>query len=371
MPTEYIWALCSHRAGDGRQVNQKEPERPPTLEYLTRVTQAAEDAGFANILVPCGTHCLDAWATAAAIATHVRRIKFLVAFRPGITGPVYAAQQANSLDHLTGGRLTLNVVTGSTPVDQKRYGDHLAHAERYERTEEFLDIVKRVWEESGPVTYKGKFFEIEGASIFPPRVTRPNPPIFLAGSSEPGKRVAARFADVHVMYAAEPEVVARDIEEVRRLAAQHPRERPLEFGIRHLVCVRETKEEARRAAEALVELSDIESTATWADMKLRTDSVGQRRINEMASGESLWVTDSIWMGVNQVRAGAGTMFVGTPETVAGVICEYAQAGVNHFIMNGWPHLEEAEIFGREVMPLLADTDPVVPGEPAEPAAAGG
>ena len=119
MSTEYIWALCSHRAGDGSQVNQVKPDRPATLEYLTQVTQAAEDAGLVNILVPCGTHCIDAWATAAAISVHTRKIKFLVAFRPGITGPVYAAQQANSLDYLTGGRCTLNVVTGSTPVDKK------------------------------------------------------------------------------------------------------------------------------------------------------------------------------------------------------------------------------------------------------------
>ena len=364
MSTEYIWALCSHRAGDRSQVNQEKPDRPATLEYLSQVTQAAENAGLVNILVPCGTHCIDPWATAAAIAVKTRKIKFLVAFRPGITGPVYAAQQANSLDYLTGGRCTLNVVTGSTPVDQKRYGDHLPHDDRYARTGEFLEVVKRLWEENGPVSYKGTFFDIEGASIFPSRVTRPNPPIYLAGSSNPGKRVAAQFGDVHVMYAAEPDVVARDIQEVKKLTEEYPRERSLEFGIRHLVCVRETKEEARRAAEALIEQSDIGNTGTWADMKLRTESVGQQRINEMASRGDLWLTDTIWMGVNQVRAGAGTMFVGTPEMVANVIREYYDAGVRHFIMNGWPHLEEAEIFGREVLPLLKDTDPVVLPDPA-------
>jgi alkanesulfonate monooxygenase len=157
-------------------VNQEKPDRPATLEYLSQVTQAAENAGLVNILVPCGTHCIDPWATAAAIAVKTRKIKFLVAFRPGITGPVYAAQQANSLDYLTGGRCTLNVVTGSTPVDQKRYGDHLPHDDRYARTGEFLEVVKRLWEEDGPVSYKGTFFDIEGASIFPSRVTRPNPP---------------------------------------------------------------------------------------------------------------------------------------------------------------------------------------------------
>jgi alkanesulfonate monooxygenase len=363
MVTQYIWALPSHRAGDGWQVNQKVPERPPTFEYLARVVQAAEEAGFVNILTPCGTHCVDAWAVASTLFPVTRKIKFIVAFRPGITGPVYAAQQSNSLDHLSRGRVTLNVVTGSTPVDQKRYGDHLAHDERYARTEEFLNIVRQLWKEAGPLTYKGKYYDIEDAAIYPPRVSQPNPTIFLAGSSEPGKRVAARFGDVHLMYAAEPEVIAADIREGRSLSEQFPRARPLEFGIRHLICVRETKAEARKAAESLVDASAIEHTSAWADMKNRTESVGQRRTNVLASQGNLWLSEAVWMGVNQVRAGAGMMFVGTPEMVARVIREYADAGVNHFIMNGWPHLEEAEIFGREVLPLLQDTHPLVLEEP--------
>ena len=368
MSTEYIWALCSHRAGDGSQVNQKTPDRPATLDYLAEVTTAAEEAGFANILVPCGTHCIDAWTTAGAISSRTKKIKFLVAFRPGITGPVYAAQQANSLDYLTGGRCTLNVVTGSTPVDQKRYGDFMPHDDRYARTGEFLDVVRKLWNAEGPLDYKGKFFEIENAGIFPERVTKPNPPIFLAGSSDPGKRVAWEHGDVHVMYAAEPEIVGKDIEEGKRESQAYERERPLSYGIRHLVCVRETKKEAVRAAEALIDKSDISNTGTWADMKNNTESTGQMRINEMGSRGSPWLTDTIWMGVNRVRAGAGTMFVGTPEMVAGVIREYYDAGVRHFIMNGWPHKEEAEIFGREVLPLLRDTEPIVLTEPAGVAA---
>ncbi len=364
MSTEYIWALCSHSAGDGHQVNQKTPERPATLDYLTEVTQAAEEAGCTNILVPVGTHCIDAFATAAAISTRTRKIKFLVAFRPGVVGPVASTQQANSLDYLTGGRVSINVVTGSTAVDQRRYGDHLAHAERYERTGEFLEVVRRLWESEGPVDFKGKHYDIEGASVYPPRVQMPNPAVYLAGSSDAGKRVAWEHADVHVMYAAEPDVIARDIEEGRRESVNFGRKRPLEYGIRHLVCVRETKEEARRAAEAMIDHSAIDNTGTWADMKLRSESVGQKRINEMASRGDLWLTDTIWMGVNQVRAGAGTMFVGTPEMVADTIREYHQGGVTHFIMHGWPHKEEAEIFGREVLPLLKDTSPAVLPEPA-------
>lgn len=364
--TQFHWALCSFNAGDGHQINPKVPERPATLDYLTQVVQAAEEAGCVNILVPTGTHCVDSWETAAAISMKTRKIKFLVAFRPGVVGPVFATQQANSLDYLTGGRISLNVVSGANQADLKRYGYHASHDERYEITEEFLEIVNLLWKEKGPVTFDGRFFQIEDAHVWPPRVTRPNPTVFVAGSSDSGKRVAARFADVHVFFAYEPEVVAADIREVRELASQYPRERPLEFGIRLCQCVRETKEEARRAAEAMIaDARDLANTPTWADSIRLSESTSQRRINEMSSRESYWLTGTLFMGVNRVRAGGATMFVGTPEMVANQFREYVDAGVTHFITHGWPYLEEAEIFGREVMPLLKDVDPVILPDPLE------
>ena len=160
MPTEYAWFLPSAKNGDGWKINTEAPERQPTVAYLSAVARAAERAGFVNLLVPTGTHCLDAWLVAAAVAQHTDRIKFCVAFRPGLTSPVFAAQTANTLDAMTGGRVTVNVVTGSTPVDQMRYGDHLRHDERYERTDEFLQIVKALWRNEGPVTFQGIHYDV-------------------------------------------------------------------------------------------------------------------------------------------------------------------------------------------------------------------
>ncbi|MEK6710442.1 MAG: LLM class flavin-dependent oxidoreductase [Nitrospinota bacterium] len=369
MPVQFHWALCSFNAGDGHHANPKVPERPATLEYMTRVTRAAEEAGCVNILVPTGTHCVDSWQTAAALAMLTRKIKFLVAFRPGLIGPVLAAQQANTLDYLTGGRLSLNVVSGANSADLKRYGFHAVHDERYDITEEFLEVVWRLWEEKGPVTHKSKFYDIEGAHIWPPRYSKPHPDVFLAGSSGSAKRVAARYGDVHVFFAYETETVAKDIQEVRQMAEALPRERPLEFGVRHCLCVRESKEEARRAAEKMAEESEIGNTATWSDSVRTGESTSQRRINEMAKrNASYWLTDTIYMGINKVRGGGATMFVGTPDMVARQIREYVDAGVTHFIMHGYPYLEEAEIFGREVLPLLKDVDPVILPEPAAAAA---
>ena len=362
MSIELNWALCSHRGGDGHEVIRETPERPATMEYLTRVARAAEEAGFANILVPVGTHCLDPWSTAACIAPVTRKIKFLVAFRPGLVGPTMAAQQINTFDRLTSGRLSLNVVSGASTADMKRYGYYFDHDERYERNEEYFEILHLLWAEAGPVTFKGRFFELEDATLFPSREGRRPPDLFLAGMSEAGKRLAAKIGDAHVFHAVEPEVVAKDIAEAKALSETFERERPLEFAIRHLVCVRETKAEARRAAESIVAGSDAVNTGNWGSAS-RRESVTHQRVTDLASRGDLWVSDTIYMGVNRVRQGAGTMFVGTPEMVAAQIREYADAGVDRFIMHGWPHLEEAEIFGREVMPFLADLKPVSLPEP--------
>lgn len=358
MATEYAWFLPTASNGDGHKINIKVPERQPTVEYLSEVARAAEKAGFVNLLVPTGTHCQDAWIMAAAVAQHTERIKFCIAFRPGLTSPVFAAQTANTVDKITGGRVTVNVVTGSTPKDQMRYGDHLPHDERYERTEEFLDIVKAIWTAENPVTFKGKHYDIRDAAFFPEHVSDPYPTVYMGGSSEAGRRVGAKHSDVHMMYAVEVETIAGDVKDMKRRAAEFGREDALKFGVRmHIVC-RETKAEARRAAEAMIAGSDISNTGTWADMKNETESTGQMRVNELAKKDSLWITDTIWMGVNTVRAGAGMSLVGTPEMIAKTLKEYVDVGVECFILSGWPHVEEAEIFGHEVMPLLQDTDPV-------------
>jgi alkanesulfonate monooxygenase len=358
MGTEYAWFLPTVRAGDGHKINVKKPEREPTVEYLSKVAQSAEKAGFVNLLVPTGTHCLDAWVIAAAVAQHTESIRFCVAFRPGLTSPVFAAQTANTVDTISGGRLTINVVTGSGPADQMRYGDHLAHDERYERTDEFLDIVKAIWYTDGPVNFKGKYYDIRDSAIYPERVSRPHPPFYLGGSSESGRRVGAKHSDVHMMYAVDVETIAKDVLDMQKRAAECERQDEIRFGVRmHVVC-RETKDEARRRANAIVEGSDISNTGTWADMKKNTESAGQMRVNELGSRDSLWITDTLWMGVNTVRGGAGASLVGTPEMIAEALKEYVQAGVDTFILSGWPHVEESEIFGREVMPLLQDTEPI-------------
>ena len=355
MTVEFNWALCSTRAGDGDSVIQLSPERPPTLEYLIRVTCAAEEAGFRNILVPTGTHCVDPWTLSAAIANRTKRIKFLIAFRPGVVGPTYAAQQISSFSFLNKGRISLNVVAGSNSPDLKRYGYHMEHDERYKVNEEFMELILRLLTDPSSLNFKGNYFSIKDGKIFPVLGIENMPDFFMAGASEGAKKVAAKYGDVHVVHAVESDVIAKDIKEVVNLSSRFERKEKLNFGIRHLVCVRETKKEARKAAEEIVKKSIVKKDQNWGASIRASESVTQRRVSELADKKGPWLTDSIYMGVNSVRQGAGTMIVGTPEMVASQIREYIDAGVSRFIMNGWPHLEEAEIFGKEVLPLLRNT----------------
>src|SRR3954466_14930594 len=155
-------------------------ERPPELGYLALVARAAERLGFTGVLTPTGTFCEDAWLTTAALIGETSRLKFLVAFRPGLLSPTLAAQMAATYQRLSGGRLALNVVTGGEGAEQRRFGDHLDHDKRYARTAEFLDGGRGAWAGT-PYTSRGEFFHVEGATVR--AVPDPVPPIFFGGSS--------------------------------------------------------------------------------------------------------------------------------------------------------------------------------------------
>src|SRR4051812_16095364 len=154
--------------------------RPPDIGYLALVARAAERAGFAAVLTPTGTFCEDAWLTTAGLLGETERLKFLVAFRPGLISPTLAAQMASTYQRISGGRLALNVVTGGEASEQRRFGDHLSHDQRYARTAEFLQVVRGAWSGT-PYTSRGEFFDVQGATAR--AVPDPIPPIFFGGSS--------------------------------------------------------------------------------------------------------------------------------------------------------------------------------------------
>jgi alkanesulfonate monooxygenase len=247
--------------------------------------------------------------------------------------------------------LLVNVVTGGDPVELAGDGLFLDHAARYEAAGEFLRIWRGILR-GETVSFEGKHLRVEGAtSLFPP-VQQPYPPLYFGGSSDAAHDLAAEQVDVYLTWGEPPAQVAEKIADVRARAAKHGR--TLRFGIRFHVIVRETSEEAWQAAADLIKHIDDVTIARAQQTFARMDSEGQRRMAALHGGkrDKLEIYPNLWAGVGLVRGGAGTALVGDPDTVAARIKEYADLGIDTFVLSGYPHLEESYRFAELVFPLL-------------------
>ena len=340
-----------HVVGGGHGVSAGPSGRPASVSYLGQIARAAEDVGFEAALTPTGAWCDDAWLSTAMLSQVSERLKFLVAFRPGLTAPYLAAQMAGTFQNLTGGRLLLNVVTGGESHEQRMYGDFLDKDARYARCGEFLHIVRALWR-GETVTFEGEHLRVEDAVL--DQVPDPVPEVYFGGSSPAAGDVAAKYADVYLTWGERPEAVRDKIEWIRKLAAQEGRE--VRFGIRMHTITRDTSEEAWAEADRLLEGIDAEAIEKVQAGLARSESEGQRRMLDLNKGskDGLEVYPNVWAGVGLVRGGAGTAFVGSHEQVADRIEEYAELGIDEFILSGYPHLESAYWFGEGVLPILGE-----------------
>ncbi|GLU45694.1 LLM class flavin-dependent oxidoreductase [Nocardiopsis ansamitocini] len=295
------------------------PTRPATLGYLAQVARAAEATGFTGVLTPTGSGCPDPWITCAALTQHTDRLKFLVAFRPGFVLPTLAAQQARAFQEISGDRLLLNVVTGGDPVEQRAYGDFLGHDDRYARTDEFLDVLRRSF--SGErFDFTGRHYRVQDAGPTDP--LDPAPEIYFGGASAPAERVASARADTYLMWGEPPAMIAERIERVRSLAAGQGRS--VRLGIRLHVIARDTSAEAWREADRLLSGMDPARIEAMQHYYARMESVGQARMAALHGGSprALEVAPNLWAGVGLVREGAGTALVGDYDEVARRLQEY-------------------------------------------------
>jgi alkanesulfonate monooxygenase len=356
MALELHWFLPSH--GDGREVAKRATgpatpgaRRDPDIDYLTQVALAADRFGFTGMLAPFGIFCEDPWVVASALVAKTRRVKFMIAVRPGFVSPVLAAQMAASFQRMSGARLQLNIVAGGDADEQRRYGDWLAHDQRYERGGEFLDVFLRAWP-GERFDFTGRHYRIAGGLLTRPYPVRPL--VFVSGSSAAARRVAARHGDVFLAWGEPPPAIGELIGQARELAHGHGRE--LAFGSRFHVISRDTSAQAWQVARALVDGMDP-ARIRQAQQRFRsTESEGQRRMAALHNGgtDALEVYPNVWAGYGLVRPGVGTALVGSHEEVADRIEEYHSLGLTHLILSAQPHLEEAHSFGEGVMPLLRE-----------------
>lgn len=332
--------------------------RPPTVAYLGEIARTAEQLGFEAVLTPTGTWCEDAWVTTAALTQVTSRLKFLVAFRPGFISPTLAAHQAATFQRISGGRLLINIVTGGDPVEQRRFGDHLDHDERYRRTGEFLRVLRGVSSLPRGTTFDldGDYYRITGARIDfgdwdPPQV-------FFGGASAAAEEVAAQYVDTYLAWGETPAQIAERLDRLRARAERHGR--TVQFGIRLHVISRDTSAEAWAHAEKLLSTISDERIRSAQQVLARTESVGQQRMTALHDGctTNLEISPSLWAGYGLVRGGAGTALVGSHTEVADRISEYHDLGIDHFILSGQPHIEEAYWFAEGAGAILCGRHPL-------------
>ncbi|WP_343640483.1 FMNH2-dependent alkanesulfonate monooxygenase [Roseateles sp.] len=354
-----LWFIPTH--GDSRYLGTAKGARVADFDYYRQVAIAADSLGYEGVLLPTGRSCEDSWIVAASLIEATRRLKFLVALRPGLVQPVQSARMAATLDRLSGGRLLVNLVTGGDPDELAGDGLFLPHEERYALSTEFLSIwreVLRASHDGEAIDFDGDQLRVKGGKLLYPPVSRPYPPVFFGGSSAPAIELAAEQVDTYLTWGEPPAAVAEKLGEVRQRA--EAKGRRLEYGIRLHVIVRETEEAAWAAAGELVKHLDDNVIAAAQAKFAAMDSVGQRRMAELHQGRfnkddirsGLEISPNLWAGVGLVRGGAGTALVGNPQQVADRIQEYAALGLEYFVLSGYPHLEEAYRFAELVFPLL-------------------
>ncbi|WP_454736212.1 FMNH2-dependent alkanesulfonate monooxygenase [Cupriavidus necator] len=352
-----FWFIPTH--GDSRYLGTTEGAREVNFDYLKQVAVAADTLGYEGVLIPTGRSCEDPWVAASALAAVTQRLKFLVAVRPGLMAPTLAARMAATFDRISNGRLLINLVTGGDTAELEGDGLFLDHAARYEASAEFLRIWREVLaasHDSGQVDFEGKHLSVKGARVLYPPLQQPHPPVYFGGSSAPAHALAGEQVDTYLTWGEPPADVGQKLDDVRRHAARHGR--TVKFGIRLHVIVRETDEAAWAAADDLVSRLDDDTVARAQAVFAKMDSEGQRRMAALHAGgarrtrEALEISPNLWAGVGLVRGGAGTALVGDPHTVAERMREYAELGIDTFVLSGYPHLEEAYRFAELVFPLL-------------------
>jgi alkanesulfonate monooxygenase len=358
-PLDFFWFIPV--GGDGSYFGTDKRARFANFDYLKQIAQAVDQLGFGGALIPVGSYCEDPWITAAALATHTKNLRFLVALRPGLATPTHFARQSAALDRISDGRFIVNIVAGGDPLELAGDGIFLPHDERYAHTAEFLTVYRKLLDDK-TVDFEGEYIKVAGAHLkFPP--VQKHLPIWFGGSSDPALDVAAKHADVYLTWGEPPEHVGQKIDAVRERAKAAGRK--MKFGLRIHLIVRETEEEAWQAANRLIEhLSDEDIAAAQKKFAQESDSIGQKRMSALHLGgrrENLEVAPNLWAGVGLVRRGAGTALVGDPKTVAARLQDYQSLGVDTIIASGYPHLEEAYTVAELLFPELGIAQTNRPG----------
>jgi alkanesulfonate monooxygenase len=342
---EVSWfsALCDD---DYEFLGVPDPKLKSSWEHCRDIVLQAESCGFDNILLPSGYELgIDTTAFAAAIAPLVKRMRLLMAVRIGELWPPQLARQIATIDQILGGRLTVNIISSDMP------GERMDSGPRYGRTVEAMHILKTMLN-GQPLDHDGQFWKLK---LKPPRITTVSgkaPLLYFGGLSEDAREAAAKGCDVFLMWPDKKENIAAIMADMKTRAAKYGR--TLRFGYRAHMIVRDTEAEARAAADRLLSKLDAATGAAIRAKSLDSLSAGvqaQAALRENAASDG-YAEPHLWTGVGRARSGCGAAIVGDPDQVLAKINDYIDMGIEAFILSGYPHAAEADLFARHVLPKI-------------------
>ena len=349
---EIAWfsALCDD---DYEFLGVPDPYLQSSWEHCRNIVMRAEEGGYDNILLPSGYQLgLDTTAFAAAVATQVRRIKLLWATRIGEDWPPQLARRIATLDRILGpdaagqgGRLNVNIISSDIP------GEQLPGGPRYARATEVMKIL-RILLNGEHLDHQGEFYKLK---LDPPRITTISgkcPPFYFGGLSNEARECAAESCDVYLMWPDTMDKVRETIADMTQRAARFGR--TLKFGYRAHVIVRDTEDEARLYADRLLSKLDEATGTAIREKSLDAKNYGVQRQAELrgaADGDG-FVEENLWTGIGKARSGCGAAIVGNPDQVLAKLRAYQAEGIEAFILSGYPHAQEADLFARHVLPHI-------------------
>lgn len=344
--SEVSWfsALCSD---DYRFLGVPDGTLRSSWEHCLDIVQTAEKQGFRNILCPSSYQVgQDTLSFVAGCAPITERINLLAAVRCGEMQPIMLARTIATLDHMLKGRLTINIISSDFP-GQKEPSPY-----RYQRSREVVEILKQAWSQDH-INFQGEVYTFENLTTAPAKPYQTNGPLlYFGGYSPDALELCGQHCDVYLMWPETEDALAQRMQDVNAVAERH--NRTLDYGLRVHMIVRDSEAEAREYADFIVSKLDDEYGAMIRERALDSTSLGvshQAKNRELADKYG-YVEPNLWTGVGRARSGCGAALVGSADQVLTKIEQYKKMGIRAFIFSGYPHIEEAEYFGRLVLPHL-------------------
>jgi alkanesulfonate monooxygenase len=358
MTVEFIGALGT------REQSEIIPPQGPVVDrrWLSTIAKAHEYVGFDRALIAAGSSSPDAFQVAAYAAHETKTLKLLLAHRPGFIFPTLAARQLATLDHFSEGRLAVHIITGGNDAEQQRDGDFLGHDARYERSDEYLDVVRQTWSDTKPFDHEGKHYRLKdnfsGIKPVQSQLGQPQVPIYFGGSSDAAIRVAGKHADVYALWGEPLEQVRETVARVRAAAAVHGRDRHIRFSLSLRPIIAPTEDAAWAKANDILERARhvVGQSPRFRERQGKApENVGSQRLLQ-AAGRGKVVDVRLWTELSALTGAAGnsTSLVGTPEQVTESLLAYHDAGISTFLIRGFWPLQDALDYGRHLIPLVRE-----------------